>query len=120
MSGASGIGAAVGGDITDIIVMRFDRVDRPGVLRGHATLHLPRLRLTLFGCPVFVSDAGKWVGLPSKPMLDRDGNVRRDGAGKPTFVPMLAWDSRTLQASFSRSAIAALDHFDPSWREGGR
>jgi hypothetical protein len=102
-----------------IRVLRFDRVGKPGVLRGFATLHLVKLRLQLFGCACFSSDAGDWVLPPSRAMLDRDGKVRRDG-GKPVFVPMLSWDSRAVQSAFSAAAIAALDRFDPGWREGGR
>jgi hypothetical protein len=106
----------------EVHVLAFDPAGKPdSVLKGHATLHLPKIRLKLFGCACFssVTSGDSWVLPPSRALIDRDGNVRRDANGKAVFAPMMEWDSRDIQAAFSSAAVAALDHYDSSWRTRG-
>ena len=98
------------------------RSDRPSILRGHVGLHIARWHLRLHGCPVFhnTTSGDIWVLPPSKPVIDRDGQGRKDATGKTIFVAVVEFDDRASHAAFSRAAIRALDRYSPTWREGGR
>jgi|GEM_PF-7044349 len=89
-------------------------------LRGFLTLRL-RCGLVLHDCPVHQSHGRRWVGLPAKPMLTRDGQPLRDAAGKPRYSPIASWPDRATQDRFSAAAIEALlrAHPDAFDMEGG-
>lgn len=57
-----------------------------------------------------------WAGLPSKPMIDRDGNAMRNEQGKIKYVPLVQWASKESGDRFSESVIAALDEKFPAFR----
>ncbi len=60
------------------------------------------------------NSAGRlWAGLPSKPMMDRDGNAMRDDREKIKYVPLLKWASKESGDRFSDSVIAALEEKHP-------
>ena len=60
-----------------------------------------------------------WVLPPSKPVIGRDGQVKKHAAGKTIFVGMVEFDDRDTLAMFWNAAVAALDRCDFCWR-GGR
>lgn len=103
----------------EINILSFERAGKPGsALRGHATLHLPRIRLKLLGCACFHNEATgeDRVLPPSRPLLDGEGRIRRDANGRALYAPVLEWDGRDLQVAFSWAAVAALDRYEPNWR----
>ena len=61
-----------------------------GALRGFVTVELP-YGLRLIDCPVLAGKKGPWVGLPTKPQLDRDGHQRTDADGKAAYSPVVEW-----------------------------
>jgi hypothetical protein len=58
-----------------------------GPLRGFCTVELPP-GLILSDLPVMIGNAGLWVALPGKPVLDETGRHKRDVNGKPEYQPM--------------------------------
>ena len=80
-------------------------------LRGFAKLQLGAL--TIQDCPVHDTQGRKWCGLPSKPMVDSDGTVKRDEGGKIKYVPLLQWATKAASDRFSDSVIAALQEKHP-------
>ncbi len=79
-----------------------DRPDRPrmrllswkpmrkGTLRGFATVELP-IGLRIFDCPVLTAKNGPWAVLPSKPVLDADGQHVKPGGRKGQYAPVRKW-----------------------------
>ena len=58
--------------------------------------------------------AGKrWASLPSKPVLDRTGSVRKDDNGKPLYLPVVQFTNPATQAVFSQRVVASLLEFAP-------
>lgn len=80
-------------------------------LRGFAKLQLGALTIT--DCPVHDTQGRKWCGLPSKPMIDGEGTVKRDDAGKIKYVPLLQWATKGASDRFSDSVVLALQQKHP-------
>jgi hypothetical protein len=49
-----------------------------------------------------------WAAPPSRPMLDREGNVLRDEAGKIRYVPVVGFFNHGTRSSWSRQIVKAL------------
>jgi hypothetical protein len=99
--------------LPSITCLSFQPANKPGVLKGWADLHLPRMKMRLHGCPVFYAATSNsaWAGLPSR-------ETGKDQEGKPRFAAMVEWDSRAINDAFSRAAIAAVDaYYGPAWRD---
>ena len=95
-----------------ITCLSFKRV-RSGGLVGFANLHIPAMRIKLFACPVQQSNGKRWVGVPSKPQLDRDRQLVRGENDKPLYSQVVAWDSTEVRNRFSDAAVAAVLAYDP-------
>jgi hypothetical protein len=54
---------------------------RSNTLFGFATIVLPELHLRILDAAVHESHDKRWIGLPAKPQIDREGAVRRDDRG---------------------------------------
>lgn len=78
-------------------------------LRGFCTLRLVSTGLEIVDCSVHEKNGRRWVGLPAKPMLDRDGNVLRGDDGRVRYAKILSWSSREVGDKFSEAALAAID-----------
>ena len=58
------------------------------------------------------------VGLPGKPMIDREGLPLRDESiGKLRYIGFAAFDDMELLWRFSDAAVSALDADYPAWRD---
>jgi hypothetical protein len=80
---------------------------RKGSLRGFAKVILPS-GLVLSDVSIHV-DAGKaWASPASKPMLDKNGQVLRDAAGKIRYVSIVGFTSKQVRDRFSDAVIAAV------------
>ncbi|TIL49092.1 hypothetical protein [Mesorhizobium sp.] len=114
---------ADGNEAAGVAVLSWQAVrsDWPSVLRGHVGLHIPKWRMRLHGCAAFFrsTSGDSWISPPSKPVLEHDV-VKKDAAGKVTFIGMVEFDDRNTLAAFSRAAVAALDRYAPDWREADR
>jgi hypothetical protein len=86
-------------------------------LRGFGELELAS-GLRLIDCPVLVSHGKAWVALPSKSMVDQNGQQKRDPNGKPAYVPVVQWRDRDLQDRFSAAAIELIRAAHPQALDG--
>jgi hypothetical protein len=81
---------------------------RSNSLFGFADLVTPEMRLRIRDASVHESHGRRWVGLPAKPQIDRDGVVRRDERGKILYAAGLQFTDRAAADTFSARAIEAL------------
>ena len=91
---------------------------RKGALAGVAAIRLPN-GLTINKVMVFIQGSRTWVSLPSEPMVNRDGMVMTDAAGKRRYAPLMSWPDKTTADKFSAAVVAAVkarhpDAFDAS------
>ena len=117
--------AGLSGDIVDIRRQRsgggiscigFAPVNGPNTLRGFGDLHILGWHFRILGCPAHAGNDRRWVGLPGKPMTDREGVPLRDeSTGKIRYVSFAAFDDKDLLHRFSDAACAALDAYQPGW-----
>lgn len=84
---------------------------RRNSLLGFAQIQLGALKIK--DVTININTGRKWAGLPSKPMIDRDGNAMRNDQGKVRYVPLLEWDNKATGDRFSESVIAALEEKHP-------
>jgi hypothetical protein len=77
------------------------RPARRGSLRGFASVRLPS-GLVINDIVVGESSGRPLALLPSKAMLDRDGNPLRDDDGKVRYTPVNVWGAAELAREFSR------------------
>jgi hypothetical protein len=80
---------------------------RKGILRGFAAVKLPN-GLIIEDIAVGEANGRQWALLPSKAMIDRDGNLMRDPGGKIRYAPVVEWGSAELRQEFSRRVVALV------------
>jgi hypothetical protein len=66
------------------------------------------MRLRIKEATVNVSHGRRWIGLPSKPQIDRAGHVITDDRGKRQYVSILQFADRETGDRFSERVIEAL------------
>jgi hypothetical protein len=81
---------------------------RTNTLRGFADVLLTQTYLRIRDVAVHEKDGRRWVSLPARPMIDRDGAVLRDEQGKTRYAPILEFTDREASDEFSRACIAAV------------
>jgi hypothetical protein len=81
-----------------------------GTLRGFFDLLEPSGQ-KLHECSLHVSGDSRWVGLPSKPVIDKEGRHRDDPAkpGKKAYVATVSIPDKTRREVFQRQALRAVD-----------
>ena len=79
-----------------------------GTLRGFAAVKL-RNGLVINDIVVGEANGKTWALLPSKAMVDRDGNLLRDAGGRPRYCPVIEWGTSAQRDEFSRR-VTALVH----------
>jgi hypothetical protein len=81
---------------------------RSNTLFGFVDLVIPEIRLRIREATVHQAHGRRWIGLPARPQIDRDGAARRDDRGKIAYTPVLQFVDRVVGDAFSARAIAAL------------
>ena len=81
---------------------------RSNTLFGFCDVTVPEMHLKIRDLAVHEKNNSRWVGLPAKPLITRDGQVKRDERGKITYVPILEFINRETRDAFSDRVIAAL------------
>jgi DNA-binding cell septation regulator SpoVG len=89
-----------------ISISNWKPVNR-GALRGFATVGFPS-GMTLHEVCVFATNGKFWASPPSKPMLDRDGRVMVDDAGKRRYAAIIEFVSKETRDRWSEAVVAAL------------
>ena len=87
---------------------------RSNTLFGFVTVQIPALHLRIVDLPVHQKNDSRWASMPSKPQLDRDGNVRRDDRGKVLYFSVLEFTDKATRDAFSARVIESLLEFAPS------
>lgn len=77
-----------------------------GSLRGFATIRLGK-SLRIKDVTVLTSNGRHWASMPSKPMIDRDGQTMKKD-GKQQYVPILEWTDKAAADRFSGAVVAAI------------
>ena len=96
------------------------RAMRSNSLLGFLDLEVPEMRLRIREATVHESHGKRWVGLPAKPQVTREGTVRRDERGKTAYSPVIEFTDRATRDAFSERAIAALlEKFPRALDDGG-
>jgi hypothetical protein len=94
---------------------------RSNTLFGFADLLVPELHLRIREATVHESRGKRWIGLPAKPQVTREGHVRRDDRGKTAYAPVLEFTDKPPRDAFSARAIEALvAAFPDAFDDGGR
>ena len=89
-------------------------------LRGFATVALP-CGLKIRDIPVLLGRNGPWASLPNKPLLDNNGQQKRDANGKPAYVAILEWRDREVSDRFSSAVVELIRSQHPdAFGEGGK
>src|SRR5262249_49568266 len=81
---------------------------RSNSLFGFVDVVIPEMHLRIREATVHESHGKRWIGLPARAQIDRDGQVRRDERGKPAYAAILQFTDRATGDAFSARAIAAL------------
>ena len=86
------------------------RAHRSGSLYGFIDVLIPELHLRIHDCTVHANHdhTRRWIGMPGKPMIMRDGAAKRDQQGKISYAPVIEIVHRGTRAAFSARAIEAL------------
>jgi hypothetical protein len=87
---------------------------RSNTLYGFADVVLERSHLKIRDCAIHEKGGRRWVSLPARPMIDRDGAVLRDEQGKTRYAPILEFTDREAGDEFSRACIAAVLAHSPA------
>lgn len=89
------------------VVEEFSALRRNS-LRGFAKIRLAS-GMILNDVAIHVSGDNKlWAAPPSKPMLDREGQVLRDAEGKIRYVPLIAFATKEQRDRFSSLVVDAM------------
>jgi hypothetical protein len=84
------------------------RPQRSNTLFGFATIFIPALHLRIVDCTVHEKNGARWISLPAKAQITKDGTVRRDDRGKVAYSTVLEFTDRSTKDAFSERVIAAL------------
>ena len=90
------------------IEIEIFRPQRSNTLLGFCTIFIPALHLRIFDCSVHPKNGARWIGLPAKPQVTREGMVRRDERGKTAYSPVLEFADRGTREAFSQRVLARL------------
>jgi hypothetical protein len=81
---------------------------RSNTLHGFVTIIIPELHLKIIDCPVHEKNGKRWISMPGKVQITKDGTVRRDEHGKIMYAPVLEFTDRETRDAFSARVIDAL------------
>ena len=96
-----------------VIIVETFQPHRSNTLFGFCTIVVVKMHMRIHGVTVHESHGKRWASLPSKPMLDKAGNVLRDERGKVRYSPVLEFTDKETRDRFSTVVIDALLEFAP-------
>jgi hypothetical protein len=81
---------------------------RSNTLFGFCDITVAEMHLKIRDLAVHEKNNSRWVGLPAKPIITRDGQVKRDERNKIVYSAILEFTDRETRDAFSDRVIAAL------------
>jgi hypothetical protein len=85
------------------------RALRANTLVGFCTVYIPWLHLKIIDVSIHQKDRSRWVALPARPHVNKDGNARRDErTNKIIYSPVLEFCDRATRDAFGLKVIEAL------------
>jgi hypothetical protein len=87
---------------------------RANTLYGFCNATIAEMHLRILDLTVHQKDGKRWIGLPAKPQITRDGQVRKDEHGKALYMPGIEFTDRQTRDAFSARVIASLLEFAPA------
>jgi hypothetical protein len=78
---------------------------RSNKLFGFANILIPELHLRIREATVHESHGKRWVGLPAKLLISREGSVRRDERGKIAYSGILQITDGATRDAFSQPRL---------------
>jgi hypothetical protein len=94
-----------------VTILQWRRLEKNNLM-GFAKIQIGALIIS--DVTVMASNGRKWAGLPSKPMINRDGQVMQDDRGKTRYSPILEWASKETADRFSKAVISAIEAEHPA------
>lgn len=94
-----------------ISISNWKSVNR-GALRGFCTASMPS-GLIVHEVAIMQSNGRPWASPPPRPMLDRDGHVMVDDAGKRRYSAIIEFASKETRDRWSAAVIVALREAHP-------
>jgi hypothetical protein len=91
---------------------------RSNTLVGFCTVIIPEMHLKIIDLSVHEKNESRWMGLPAKPQIAREGTVRRDERGKTAYSPVLEFTDKATRDAFSARVVTSLLEFAPAAFEG--
>jgi hypothetical protein len=77
-------------------------------LLGFLSIRIVELDLEINDLTVHAREEKRWVGLPGRPQIDREGKaITKDG--KIQYAPVLKFASRQASDAFNTAVLQALD-----------
>jgi hypothetical protein len=101
--------AASDGGLPNITIIQF-RAKEGSCLRGYLVISLTP-GLIIHGCKMFAKNGERWVKLPEREFLKKDGTK--------AYAPIVELASRGMEAAFQRAVLAALDAYLQENGHGG-
>ena len=86
---------------------------RSNTLRGFCTVRIQEVRLRIIDLTVHQSHGRRWVSLPAKPQIDKDGVARRDDFGKIQYTTVIQFVGRDVADAFSNRVLEELLEVHP-------
>jgi hypothetical protein len=87
---------------------------RSNTLYDFVTITIPEMHMRIVDLTVHESHGKRWIGMPGKPQLDRDGIVRKNERGKVAYTPVLQFTDKATLDAFGARVVAALLEFAPA------
>lgn len=82
---------------------------RKNTLVGFCTVFIPGLNLKIIDVSIHEKARSRWIALPARPHVTKDGGVRRDDrTGKIIYTPVLEICDRRTYDAFGAKVLAAL------------
>jgi hypothetical protein len=105
---AAGFGGRPSAQPTAMVASDWRAIER-GTLRGFFDLQLAS-GMKLRECTLHAKGDSRWIGLPGKPVVNKEGQHKTDSAtGKRAYVAIVEIPSRKRRESYQRQALAAVD-----------
>jgi hypothetical protein len=77
-------------------------------LRGFINVTVPAIGLTIDYVAIHVLGSRRWTALPVRPLIDSEGQLLRDEAGKIKYVATFRWITHGIARRFSALCIELL------------